>query len=49
MLNEIVIPVYNVLKIGRGFLCKEQNHAAVWSWTNMINSCQWHLYNKSVN
>jgi len=36
MLNEIVVPIYNVFKLGKGSLCKEENHAAVWSWTNMI-------------
>jgi len=49
VLNETIVPMYNVFKIGRVFLCKEQDHVAEWSWIDMINSCQWHLYNKSVN
>ena len=29
MLNETVVPIYNVFKIGRAFNAKEKNHVAV--------------------
>jgi len=49
MLNDTIVPIYNVFKIGRESFMQGAKPCSVWSWTDMINSCQWCLYNKSVN